>query len=159
MPQCVQAISRTLRVGRDAGSNLHRSEPSPVNVHEILDIAVAVRKHQPKAGLAVFGESGTRQFPFAQRVDDDWRERHLTLARNTLRRANRVPTIGALSHGQHLPLEVDVIPRQPAQFARAQPGKDCLSPTMAVAARRARAWRGSLFCRGCRPRPELAVYA
>src|SRR5215472_2306270 len=105
------------RIGRDAGGELGASEPARVNVRVALDIAFAVREHEVQLALR------TGELPCAQRVDHDRGERDLPPGRVRFWRADRVPAIGALPHGQHLALEVDSLPSQSAQLTRAQPAE------------------------------------
>jgi hypothetical protein len=79
-----------------------------------LDIPLAVWEHEVQLALR------TGELPCAQRVDHDRRQWHFAPGRIALGRTDCVQAIGALPHVEHLALEVDPVPGQPAQLTSAE---------------------------------------
>src|SRR6266566_6288795 len=119
VPQRVHASVLGLPIrGHYAGGELRRNQcaadealvlddpPPPGGEHELVELP-------PRAG----------QPPGPQRVDHEGTERDAARAGARLGLADDVETVGALTHANLPALEINVPPRQPAQFAGAQARK------------------------------------
>src|SRR5258708_4520953 len=118
MPERMQAILMTTVTVNHTGRDLQGVPAAIRYVGVTFDVAVTVGKDEPELAL------GASQFPFAQCVDDHRRHWDFAIPRCGFRRTDLAPKIRALPHVNHLALEVDIVPRQTAEFGGAHPSEN-----------------------------------
>jgi hypothetical protein len=114
VPQRVQpaVLCSSPRVDH-AGCDLSRTVGAMNDFHPMVRIAASVGEGEIEVAL------GAGQFPLSQRVDEQRWQRDHAFGRRRLGAADLLVPIGALPDMEDRALEVDVLPPQAAQFARA----------------------------------------